>query len=261
MGELKTYIGNDDAIRALVTAYLGGAAHGYEPVGTHLLTGLNLRDCGGTATAASPLLQVGLKDLDLDVALRPKPLRFITSVTADITLLGTMMDRWPPRALESVLHLTLANPLPTDVFVNTVQLQAYFMNLAGDKIYDFSRVMEPRMRVAPAPALSTLDFELFPDEVSLPLGNWTEIKDLVREASKHNFTVGVKATLDLMVAPAWRQQALLERRYLGPCVLPLDAPGSAMWRAVSCSSSPNYRRHRIQCAAYIGTGTLLCRPP
>lgn len=204
---------NDLALKAAIAAYIG-PQDGIMPAGASDKP-LVVRMADGFSE--STLLNEATRGLSVDVKLRPKPMSFLSAITADVVGFSS----WQPPFYKVVVHLGVTNPLPQVVHVREIKLVAHHLSLAGPVLYHYTREiglpsMDPAMYVLDALETRTLNFELNPlSEVSWGfLFSVREILDLLEEAAERNITVGIDLELTVAIADDYVQTFRYENEAL-----------------------------------------------
>lgn len=190
------------AIGQVATDYIGGVQEGFEPSGMRAFT-VHLQD-DGQARARSPIIREALRGLDVRVSFRPKPIRFVTQITADVTIGGSLFSHWPPSVYVVSLHVWVHNPLPQEVRVNHLHVEAHSDNLSGPMLYLFDHVVNPADFVLPPSATVPLTVELVAGEIVWP--GLKAILETMEQALSKVVYVGVDAEFGLTVMPGFDQQ-------------------------------------------------------
>lgn len=191
---------NLPAIADMATAYIGGVQQGFGPSALRPFS-VMLSD-EGDQTAKSPVLREALKGLNLNVNFRPKPLYFVTGISCDVTVGGSVFH-WPPSLYQATLYVHVRNPLPGEVRIRGMKVAAYHMNLKGNLLYNFDHLVEPAQYVLPGNKETIISVDLALSEVSFP--DMDTLMDLVHEAAERRITVGVDAEFLLTVMPGFEQ--------------------------------------------------------
>jgi hypothetical protein len=194
--------GNEAAIKAVATAYLGGVQDGFKPSGTHPLR-VSLVEPDDEVSVHSPILRAALRGFDVSTDFRPKPIKFVTRITCDITIAGSVFG-WPPKLYMANLYVWVQNPLPQEVRVRAVNLRAFVGNLTGPLVYNFQHNLNPSEYVIPANAEVPLRFQLGLADVAWP--GMRPILDLMGQAMSKKITLGIDTSLGLTVMPGYEQE-------------------------------------------------------
>lgn len=191
---------NLPAIADMATAYIGGVQQGFGPSALRPFS-VMLSD-EGDQTATSPVMRSALKGLNLNVNFRPKPLFFVTGISCDVTVGGSILH-WPPSLYHATLYVHVRNPLPAEVRIRGMKVAAYHMNLKGNLLYNFDHLVDSSQYVLPGNKETMISVELALSEVSFP--DMNTLMDLVHEAAQRRITVGVDAEFLLTVMPGFEQ--------------------------------------------------------
>lgn len=195
---------NSEAIVEMITAYMGGLQHGFDPSATKPFQ-VSIWD-DGENSAHSEMLRNALHGLDLSLKFQPQPLTFLRSITSDISFMDWEKGHWRPEVYTAKVNIKVFNPLPQSASVLGVNLKAYQDNLSSEKLlYNFNRVFDKTQYVVPPQRETWVTFELkFFSEVSLPT-SLSDIKDLAYQAAHKQIFAGVEAQLEMLVHPAYTQ--------------------------------------------------------
>lgn len=196
---------NEEAIVEMITAYMGGLQHGFDPSATKPFQ-VSIKD-DGVNTAHSEMLRNALNGLDLTLKFRPQPLTFLRSITGDVSFLDKSKDKWFPSMYTAKVNLLVFNPLPQKASVLGVRLKAYQDDLeSGKLLYNFDRTFTQEKYIVPAQKETWVSFDLnFFQEVSLP-SSWGDIKDLAKQIPHREITVGVNAEITMLLHPSYEQK-------------------------------------------------------
>merc|ERR1711933_424331 len=119
---------NTDAIAEVITGYMGGIQNEFSSKGNKPLLVSVLDD--GDDGANSALLKEALKGLNTSLMLHPQPIHFLTNLTADVVIRGSIVH-WPPAMYKTTVHIMVKSPLPATARLESVQLEVYHKNLDG----------------------------------------------------------------------------------------------------------------------------------
>jgi hypothetical protein len=189
---------NEEAMVAVIGAYIGGEQDGYGPAGTRPFSVSVVH-----ATAKSELVRAAMAGLSATVRFNPKPFSWLKLLSGDVVVGGSLIGRRPSLYNASV-NLKILNPLPTPARLDQVHLEAYHMSLGGADLYNFTRAerdLGEAYQIHPrGDGDQILRFRIFPlsGEFKIP-DSISTIKELIEEAAMENITVGVKVTLHCTV--------------------------------------------------------------
>lgn len=192
---------NQGAITGLITAYMGGLQKGFQPAAQKPFQ-VRVHD-EGADTSDTALLRQALAGLSIGMMFRPKPVSFITMITADVVIGGSIIHG---RLYECTLHLTIKNPLPAPARLRGVDLEAFTPQLTnGTSLYNFnhehldsSKYIVPSANDPKTGGVVTLDFSLGISEVALPT-SFKEIEKLATQALHRKMTMGITAKIYITV--------------------------------------------------------------
>jgi len=192
---------NEEAMVAVIGAYIGGEQDGYGPAGTKPFSVSVVH-----ATANSELVRAAVAGLSATVRFNPKPFSWLKLLSGDVVVGGSLIGR-RPALYNATVNLQVLNPLPAPARLDQVHLEAYHKSLGGPDLYNFTRSeaylgdLGEAYRIQPrGDGDQILRFRIFPlsGEFKIP-DTISTIKDLIEEAAMENITVGVKVTLHCTV--------------------------------------------------------------